>query len=558
MVSERIVSLVGATIILGAVATVLFVTQGAGSLSTQVVRSEAAKDPMSEGPVPEAAKILYAQLSRLRRQETGSTADPREVALHNSLGHVYQDYGNYPEAIKHYTLARDQAAQLGDSEKIVTLQTSLGTMYARAGRLHDARRELESAFLLMDRSGPNAFATMRALGNVRRDAGKVDEALALYGEIWRLQEHQGVKKNFPDEDVAWLLNDIGEAHHSKGQLDVAMSYYKQALDKVTGTSSSLPATGTAAQELGEIYDSIGQVYHEKGDIEQAREYYHKALRVQRRAMRENHPCIVDTLINLARLERDSGAGVNLALEELAKAEVLLKGRETHRQFASTLVVKADLLREADRLKEAEAAARKAREIQEKLGLEETPELAVTLNGLGSTLHDQHKYNDAVKQYMHALMINMKTVGSNHPETAATYNNLGNVYQDVGDDGAAEKYYRKTLEIQRAIYANDTPDVAATYNNIATILVRVDRLVEAKELLKKAIDIVHKAGMPSGSPERTIYEENLSEVEKKLASIHQEVKALDERQTSTITSLHDSVEARQKLAESMQAQEAQIV
>jgi tetratricopeptide (TPR) repeat protein len=493
--------------------------QGSGSQSVQVVRSESSIDPSSE-TVPEAAKILYAQLNRLHNHQSGSKSDAQKLALHNSLGHVYEDSGNYPQAIKHYSLARDQAAKLGDSAQIVAMQTTLGSVYATAGRLPDARRELESAFLLMDRSGPNTFTTMRALANVRRDSGKLDEALTLYGETLRLRESQGASV----DNVAGVLNDMGQAFHSKGQLDVAMSHYQQALDKVTDATKSLPTTGTAAQELAEIYSNIGQAYHEKGDVEKAGEYYRKALRTQQRALRENHPCITETLINLARLQRDSGAGIDVALASLAKAEVLLKGRETHREFANILMVKADFLREAQRLKEAEAAAVRARDILESLASEETPDLAVMVNGLGSILHDQRKYQDAVKQYMRALTINMKTVGSSHPETAATYNNLGNVYQDAGDDGAAERYYRKTLEIQRAISSNDTPDVAATYNNIGTILARHGRLTEAKELLMKAVDVVHKAGLPPGSPERAIYEENLREVQQRLTGAKQEQKA----------------------------------
>lgn len=522
MVSEKIVSLVGAGLILGAVATVVLVTQGHSPHREPVVRSESQSNSraLSAEPVPEAAKILYAQLSSIRHKDTDSKADKREVALHKSLGHVYQDSGNYPEAVRHYSLARDQAMQLGDSEQIVEIQTTLGSMHAATGNLQDARAELERAFLLMDRSGPNAFTTLRALANIRRDSGKVDEALTLYGETLRLQEQQTpVKRAFPVENVAGLLSDMGQAYHSKGQLDVAMSYYKQALDKMTDANMNLPTTGSAAKELGEIYNNIGQAYHEKGNLEQAGEYYNKAHRLQQRTLRENHPCVVETLINLARLKRDSGS-VALALAGLAKAEALLKGRETHREFASILVVKADLLREDHQLTEAATAAFRALEIQESLGSGETPELAITLNGLGSILHDQHKYQDAVKQYMRALVMNMKTVGSNNPETAATYNNLGNVYQDAGDNDAAEKYYRKTLEIQREIYTTDNPDVAATYNNIATILVRQSRFAEAKELLQKAIDVVHKAGLPPGQPERAVYEENLAEVQQRLTASSQ--------------------------------------
>jgi tetratricopeptide (TPR) repeat protein len=369
---------------------------------------------------------------------------------------------------------------------------------------------------------------MRALANIRKDFGKVDEALVLFGETLRLQDLERsedhathVKKVFPVENVAGLLSDMGEAYHSKGQLDVAMSHYRQALDKVTMASTSLPTSGSAAMELANIYSYIGQANHEKGDLEQAEEYYRKALRVQQRALRENHPSIVETLIHLARLQRDSGASEDSALAALAKAEMLLKGRENHREFARLLMLKADLLRKAERLTEAEAAALRALEIQESLGSEGTPELAVGLNIVGMILHDQNKFQHAEEQYMRALETNVKTVGSRHPETANTYNNLGYLYQDLGNDDEAETYYRKSAEIQKAIYSDETPDVAATYNNIATILVHQGRFTEAEELLTTVVNIVRKAGMPPGSTERAVYEQNLEQVRHELAGTTQE-------------------------------------
>jgi len=527
---QRIVSLLGTgTVLLVAVATVLFATQtfqGYASYQETVVHSASAWNQKDEGSVPEAAKVLYAQLSSLRRHEVDSPADERQMALHNSLGHVYQDSGNLEEAIKHFSLARKQAAQLGHSGQIVMIQTTLGIMYADAGRLQEAKRELESAFLLMDRRSTIAFTIMRALANTRRDSGKLDEALALYEEALRLQDQEtDVNKGLSGENVAGLLCDMGVAYFSKGQYDDAMSYYQQALDKVAAASTSLPMSGSVAIELAEIYKNIGQLKQEIGNLEQADEHYHKALRVQQRAMRHNHPRIVETLTLLARLLRDSGGSVDSALTALAKAETLLEGRENHREFARVLMVKAHLLIQGELLADAEAAAVRALEIEEDLGeiaiggarlRSETPEIAIILNILGMTLHHQGKYYVAEEKYMRALAIGMKTVGSNHPETSHTYNNLGSLYRDVGDDDAAERYYRKSAEIQMAIPAPNTLDIAATFNNIATILSDQGRFSEAKELLTQAVDLARTAELPAGSPERAAYEDNLEEVEHLLA------------------------------------------
>lgn len=522
MMSSRIASLIGTSTVLlvAALAAVLFVTQsfqGHGSSQDTRVHSASFWNQKDESSVPAAAKVLYAQLSSLRRHEADFPADPRQVALHHSLGQVYQDSGNYEEAIRHFSVARKQAAQLGDSEQLVMVQASLGIMYATAGRLQEANRELQSAFLLMDRRSTIAFTIIRALANTRRDLGKLEEALLLYKEALRLQQQDvNMKKVLPRENVAGILCDMGQAHLSKGQHDAAMSYYQEALDKITAASTSLPTSGSVAIELAEIYLNIGQLKHERGDLKQAGEYYHKALRLQYRTMRHNHPRVVETLIHLARLQRDSGASEDSVLAALANAETLLTGRENHREFARVLMLKADLLRISERFTDAEAAVLRALEIEEGLGSQETPELAITLNILGQTLQDQDRYGDAEKQFARALAMNMETVGSNHPETSLTYNNLGYLYQHSGDNIAAERCYRKSAEIQKVIYARDTLDMAATYNNIATILVGQGRISEAKELLAQAVHIVRIATLPVISPERAAYEQNLQEVEHLLA------------------------------------------
>jgi tetratricopeptide (TPR) repeat protein len=302
-------------------------------------------------------------------------------------------------------------------------------------------------------------------------------------------------------------------------LETAVSYYKKAVEKYFPDGERLQqvTTNADAVELSQIYNRLGQVLHDRGDVQSAAEHYRKALRLQQKILRSGHPRIAETFMNMARNQRDSGEGFAAALATLAQAESLLQDGASTPEYASLLSMKADILREEGRLEEAEEFARRALALQEQEGSEETPDLAVSLNGLGSILHDQRKYKFAVKHYMRALSVNQKTVGTTHPETAATYNNLGNVYQDSGDDEAAERYYLKCLEIQKELLDKQSPgpELAASYNNIATIYVRQERYEEAERLLIQAVDVVRVAGLPSGSPDRAIYEENLAEVRQHL-------------------------------------------
>jgi len=511
---------------------------GSGSSSSKVRRVH--KDDSS---VPEAARILLSQLNSLQRHSVVKSG-MQELSLHSSLGHIFQDAGDYDKASHHYLAAKDIAAKEG-GEKLVATQTTLGSAYLNAGKLKEARQELESAYLLMDRKGPNAVNVLWALGNCRREAGKLDEALTLYGKAEELQQQvrqqqqqrvlrrQEWAESAQVDRPAGLLSDIGQAYHSKGQLEKAISYFKRAKEQYFADGERLQHVKTDADavELSQIYNRLGQVLQDRGDVHSAAEHYQKALRLQQKSLRAGHPRVAETLMNMAKNQRDAGEGFAAALATLAQAEPLLQEHTSAPQYAALLSMKADMLREEGRLEEAEEFARRALALQEQQGAEESPELAVTLNGLGSILHDQRRYKFAVKNYMRALSVNLKTVGTAHPETAATYNNLGNVYQDSGDDEAAERYYSKCLEIQKELFDKQTPspELAASYNNIATIYVRQERYREAERLLVQAVDVVRVAGLPQSSPDRAVYEENLAEVRQHLkkdgSTVSEEPKAI---------------------------------
>lgn len=513
MESNKII-LVAAFAFLGLMAAGLLVSKGLTPKSG--LRTRGQKASTTDESLPEAARILYAQLDHLHRQGGQSDIGPKEFALYLSLGQIYQEAGNFPESIKLFIKARDSAVQRGESENIVKAQTMLGIAYDKAGRRQEAKRELEGAFLLLDRRGPNAFTTLRALGNVRRDSGKFDEALALYSQAqqpqqepqWERSSHTPPTATVPVDDMAVLLRDMGMTHHARGQLDEAMKLYKQSLDKQVGLSGKVGQQTGATLELVATYNAMGRSLHDKGELEHAEEYYFKALRLQQKIFRTNHPSIVETLVNIAQAQRDSGSALEVPLATLERAETMVQGQGA--DFSDVKSLKADILREKGDLEEAERHAREALAAQMSiLGSEDMPETAVFLNGLGSVLHDKENFQGAVDEYMKALDINLKSVGTMHPETAATYNNIGNAYQDVGQNEEAVRYYKQCLEIQKKVFGDANPDLAVSYNNIGTVLVRQEKYAEAEGFVVKAVEVVKAAGMPPGSPSRSIYEENLA-------------------------------------------------
>merc|ERR1719160_2345564 len=81
--------------------------------------AEAADSSVEPGP----AGILLHQIRQL--SGTPNSAE-QELALRTSLGHLYHDQGRYAEAVKQYSLAHDNAVQLGGSERLVAILQSRG------------------------------------------------------------------------------------------------------------------------------------------------------------------------------------------------------------------------------------------------------------------------------------------------------------------------------------------------------------------------------------------------------------------------------------------------
>lgn len=502
--------------------------------------------PRESATMPE--EILLKQLETVKPGD-----EKKALTLRTNLGHVLRAAGQYGAAVDQYKRARDLAMRMGEGEQLGELQGMLGNAYYHHGRLNEAKRELEAGLLMVDPHGTNAFDIVRALGNVKRDQGHYDNALELYEKI---RNDAAMRRVISADAMAGLHNDLGELYQRKGDGGRALMYFHQALDQQRGFNDLITDSREADVELASTHNHIGQALNDAGNVQKAMEEYSTALKIQEKVLRKGHPVIAATLMNMARAQRDMGSQEK-SLEILAKAEKLLKSSggdsDSIPEYGSILSMKADLLREKQQYAEAQETALKALAIEEKaFGSEGNPEIAVTLNGLGSIYHDQSQYNLALKQYLRALDINQRTVGVENPETAATYNNIGNVYQDAGDDENAKTYYTKCLEIQRATIGEKHPDVGASYNNIASILFRQKQYTEALQLFQKAVDVSKAAGLPKSNPDRAIYEDNIVLVHEEM---EKEAKAKTEPEAEAPAAEHQQPAVR---AEEPEEDDAQVV
>jgi tetratricopeptide (TPR) repeat protein len=457
-------------------------------------------------------------LRQLRFTQHHGVDSARELALHTSLGHLLRDSGNLADAAKHYQRATNLARDPAD---LVPVQRALGLVELQQGHLVLARGLLEDALRqLAAWPGPTmqeelADSIRWALGDVSKELGQFDEALKFYTLTW---DAFATRRDTADVDQLPLLAaEISEVHARRGELEKAFGWLRRATVQLH--VNRLSVQGLDSTDEAKIQSYLGAIYHAAGDVTRAMEMYLKAVRTQERALRPIHPDLLATRMGIARAQRDLGDS-SRALKVIEVVEASIRaGPKEGLDLSRALVLKADLLREAQRYEEAEKTIQEALRHQEAcFGSEDHPEYAVALGSYGSVLHDQGKHAEAHRQYNQALNMNLRTVGHNHPESAALYNSLGTLFEDTGDDSNAQIHFAKCLDIQLNTVGDRSPDVSNTYNNLATILFRRGEIDDAADLLRKALRVLDLAGVPKGNPDRSLYEENLREV---LASLSEQ-------------------------------------
>jgi len=452
---------------------------------------------------PDPAEVLQVQLRRL------AGSDPvQEYTLHKSAGQIYQNHGRLADASFHFKKAVELARQ---NEDRAAALVALGTAKLFQGRISESRKQLEKAVLIADHDSVYAVNAIHALANARRDLGHATEAIRLYQQAWDLGLRQGAVDTVQLPRVA---ADMAEAHARRGQKEKALFWLKEAQNQIAALRRKFIGQHNHEElEEAQVYSLLAATYQQSGQVTRAMEFYHKALLVQVRTLPGTHTDLIATRLGLARAQRDLGDRAE-AQRTIAQAELIIRGgAHEGPDLSRCLVLKADLRHEAQDLEGAKTIIKEAIMEQERqFGDEQTPEKAVALNTYGSILHDQAQLNEAHKQYMKALRVNLATVGEWHPETAATYNSLGTLFQDANSLDMAREHFQKCLQIQLASIGEASPGVANTYNNLATIRFRQGEVKEASELLRKALKVLDSADVPSTNPDRAIYLDNLSQVE----------------------------------------------
>lgn len=456
----------------------------------------------------------------LRRLSELGTSDPKqELVLRMSAANILREQGKYADAAVHFMKSQDLASRLGDDEQLVEVWMQLSAVRLLQGHMKDALALLEKAFDFLHTSATGSMhgeeiadrtaSVLQALGNVKCEMGHVNDAIETYGRAW---DARTTAPNY-HERISKLLSDIGDAYLRVGMPEQASDYLHQALQSQESVDRQLQQHGVPEElDAATVNSLLAQVQSLGGNAASASELCNKALRVQEKHLRPGHPDLIRSRMLAARLQRDLGNGER-ALQGIEGVEKTVRVADPESlQLSRVLIDKADLLRELGQLPQAEASIKAVFALPVMGSQEEfSPDLALAHQTFGSILQDQGRREEASTEYIHALMVNEKTVGHWHPQTAAAHNSLGTLSQDLHKYSEAREHFEACLDIQLRTAGASSPDVASTYSNIATIMFQEGDHKGAAELLRRALSLLDDAKVPQGSPDRDVYASNLRAV-----------------------------------------------
>lgn len=164
-----------------------------------------------------------------------------------------------------------------------------------------------------------------------------------------------------------------------------------------------------------------------------------------------------------------------------------KGME-HPDVAATLNGLGSLCRDTSKYAAGEAYYLRALSIQERWLGKEHLDGAISLAGLANLYRDQSKYAEAEPLHLRALAIREKQLGHDHLLVATSLYLLASLYTDAGRYEESEPLLLRALAIREKAHGQNHPDIALTLNNLAIIYLQQGRYEEAELTFQRALAI----------------------------------------------------------------------
>lgn len=392
---------------------------------------------------------------------------PDEAALQARLQAIEQQHGPQSANLVHPLLALQQ-------------------LYLTTGRprqaIDMARRALEVAQLELGEDHERVAQLMNHLGEVAREGGYLDEALATHQRSLALHEKIHGARH---PQVATAANNYALALQQAGRLDQALPLLERSLAIREG------AVPRDEMDIANSLNSLGEFHRMAGAPARAAEHYARSLAIIERQMGQEHWLTALLLGNLASARLQNGQldqALPLAERSLAIRERVL--RAPHPQIALGLNLLGEIHRTLGNDERVPDLLGRSLAMQELALGPQHIEVAMALNNLGGWHAMQDRPGEALPLYRRSLAIVEKRLGSEHALAATSLNNIGMLLLDMGRTEDALVAQRRSLDIRERTLGIDHPETLSSMHNLALAIAASGDSRDALQRLQHAVTIAH--------------------------------------------------------------------
>jgi CHAT domain-containing protein len=428
----------------------------------------------------EEALGLYRRLAHAQPE----VYEPFVAATLNNLGNALQELRRYEAALAAHEEALGIRRRLAHAQPevyepfVAETLNNLGNALQELRRYEAAVAAYEEALGIRRRLAqqrpqvyaPDVATTLNNLGLALLDLRRLEAAVAAYEEalaIYRRLAQQ--RPQVYEPDVATTLNNLGNALQELRRYEAAVAAYEEAEGLYRSLAAAQPAV--YAPDLARTLNNLGAALRRFASL-----WRRRWRRISRRWRfignwrSSNHRCM-----NPIWQRRSTIWGMRF--QELRRLEAAVEA------YQQALAIYRQLAQQQPQVYE--------------------PDMAGTLNNLGTALRGLRRYEAAVEAYQQALAIYRQLAQQRpqvyEPDVAMTLNNLGNALSDLRRLEAAVEAYQQALAIYRQLAQQQPqvyePDVAMTLNNLGNALSDLRRLEAAVEAYQQALEIYNRHDVP---------------------------------------------------------------
>jgi CHAT domain-containing protein/Tfp pilus assembly protein PilF len=185
------------------------------------------------------------------------------------------------------------------------------------------------------------------------------------------------------------------------------------------------------------------------------------------------------------------AGQYAEAEAAARRAVAIRERlqgKQHAEYASSVANLALMRKARGDYPEAKRLFEEAVAVQKNAVGKDRLQYAATLGNYGMLLQDQGEFAQARAKLEEAHDIVAQHVPPDDPALARCKNNLASFYQDIAEFARAKALYLDVLRVRKKVFGERSVEYATALNNLASLLEDLGEYTEARTKLEQALEI----------------------------------------------------------------------